>query len=154
PGEVEAVLKAHPGVRACAVVAREHHAGARLVAYIVLQEDATGVAALRSHLAGRLPEDMVPSAFIVLEALPLAPNGKIARRALPPPDWGRDPARRRPAAAASAAERALGEIWAKVLQVEEVGPDDNFFELGGDSILSIQVVARARDAGLHLTPRR
>ncbi len=153
PAEVEAVLKTHPAVSACAVVAHEHPNGPRLAAYAALHRDSGADAgALRSHLAERLPDYMVPSAVIVLDALPLSLNGKIDRRALPPPDTREErPARH--AAAATPAEQALREIWGQVLQVDRVGPDDNFFELGGDSILSIQVVARARESGLRVTPR-
>src|SRR5207245_7688558 len=97
-----------------------------------------------------LPEHMVPSAFVVVEALPLTPNGKLDRSALPAP--GRDP---EPGYVAprTVAEEVLAGIWAEVLRLERVGVEDNFFELGGDSILSIQIVARAGRAGLGLSPR-
>ena len=102
-------------------------------------------------LQGKLPEYMVPAAFVVLEALPLTPNGKLDRRALPAPD--RQPAAQGYLAPRTAAEEALADIWAEVLGLERVGVQDNFFELGGDSILAIQVVARASRSGLRLSPR-
>src|SRR2546422_3812731 len=95
---------------------------------------------------------MVPSAVVLLEALPLSAHGKVDRRALPAPEWGTG-APARDDTPATEAERALAEIWKRVLGVPRVGADDNFFELGGDSILSIQVVSRARDAGVRITPR-
>ncbi|MCA1681652.1 MAG: amino acid adenylation domain-containing protein, partial [Actinobacteria bacterium] len=160
PGEVEAVLAGHTQVGAATVVAREDQPGVtRLVAYVVAavnREDADSAvldsAVLRRFVAELLPDYMVPSAFVVLDQLPLSPNGKLDRKALPAPEFGAVgaadyvPPR-------SAAERVLAGIWADVLSVEQVGVEDNFFELGGDSILSLQVVSRARQAGLSLLPR-
>src|SRR5205823_10649833 len=100
----------------------------------------------------KLPEYMVPSAFVFLEALPLTPNGKLDRKALPAPD--RAELETNYAPPQSAAEEALAKIWSEVLRVERVGIHDNFFELGGDSILSIRIIARANQAGLRLTPRQ
>jgi amino acid adenylation domain-containing protein/non-ribosomal peptide synthase protein (TIGR01720 family) len=153
-GEIETVLASHPGVADVAVLAREDQPGTkRLVAYVVpTATEAADSAGLRAHLAAALPDYMVPAAFVVLEELPLSGNGKLDRRALPAPDFGVAvgagyvPPR-------SEVERVVAEIWAQVLGVERVGVEDNFFELGGDSILSIQVVSRARQAGLHLSPR-
>jgi amino acid adenylation domain-containing protein/non-ribosomal peptide synthase protein (TIGR01720 family) len=151
--EIEAVLKAHPLVRACAVVAHAHVTGSRLAGYVVLHEGgAEAVAALRAHLAERLPDYMVPPEVVVLDALPLSPNGKIDRRALPPPEWKPD-TRHVDRTPATGTERDLAEIWKTVLGLDRVGPEDNFFQLGGDSILSLQIVARAREAGLRVTPR-
>src|SRR5205085_6228313 len=104
---------------------------------------------LRGHVGGSLPDYMVPSAFVVLAALPLTANGKLDRRALPAPDL--TPAVRR--GPRTAAEEVLCGLFAEVLGVDRVGIDDNFFELGGDSIMSIQLVSRARRAGLVVTPR-
>jgi non-ribosomal peptide synthase protein (TIGR01720 family) len=95
---------------------------------------------------------MVPAGFVVLERLPLTPNGKVDRQALPAPDTGRPELEAAYVAPATPAEVTLAGIWAEVLGLEQVGVRDNFFELGGDSILSIQIVARAKDAGLPLTP--
>ncbi len=161
PAEIEAVLKTHPGVLACAVAARGQGAGPRLAAYVVAAPGRSGEAApaaLRAHLAERLPDSMVPSAFVTLDALPLTANGKLDRRSLPEPDWGAaaagrggpDAAGRAPA---SDTERILAGVFERVLGVPRVGTRDDFFELGGDSILTIQIVARAREAGVSLTPR-
>ncbi|MDT5101961.1 MAG: glycopeptidolipid biosynthesis protein [Mycobacterium sp.] len=151
-GEVQAVLAGIEGVDQAAVIAREDRPGdKRLVGYIT--ESMAGVvdpAAARSAMAARLPEYMVPSAVVVLEALPLTVNGKLDKRALPAPQYqGADGYR----APATAVEELLAGIYAEVLGVERVGVDDSFFELGGDSILSMQVAARARAAGVVCRPR-
>jgi amino acid adenylation domain-containing protein/non-ribosomal peptide synthase protein (TIGR01720 family) len=156
PGEIETRLRTHPGVGDAVVVAREDEpAHKRLVAYVVVAPGSGEPAAgdLRRFLAVSLPDYMVPSAFVVLDALPLSPNGKLDRRALPAPDPG--------AAAAGAyvaprtdAEATLAGIWAEVLGVERVGVEDNFFELGGDSIRSLRIASRAKTAfDITLTPR-
>jgi hypothetical protein len=122
------------------------------VAYVVAAPGTTAdPAALRAHLARSLPDYMVPTAFLALDRLPLGPTGKLDRRALPDPAL--DPAARRPRRAAHGRERALARIWADVLGVERVGVEDNFFELSGDSILSIQVVSRARRPVCSCPPR-
>jgi amino acid adenylation domain-containing protein/non-ribosomal peptide synthase protein (TIGR01720 family) len=156
-GEIEAVLAQHPAVRAAVVLARSGPAGdARLVAYAVpaaaeAQRPADNTE-LRGYLEQRLPEYMIPAAIVTLERLPLTPNGKIDRKALPEPDWGGPSegyeAPRTPA------EQTLARIWAELLGFKRVGIRDNFFALGGDSILSIQVIARASQAGLRLTPKQ
>ncbi|MFF2073697.1 non-ribosomal peptide synthase/polyketide synthase [Kitasatospora sp. NPDC058162] len=154
PAEIEARLTAHPAV-AEAVVGLDRDGGRkRLVAHLVPAEGA-GVptaADLRAHLAADLPDYMLPAAFVTVPALPLTANGKVDRRRLPAPDWSTagGAAHRAPR---TGAERALAGIWAELLGVERVGIDDDFFLLGGDSILSIQVVSRARAAGLALSPR-
>ncbi|WP_345025589.1 condensation domain-containing protein, partial [Actinomadura keratinilytica] len=124
----------------------------RLVAYIVPVEGA-GVddGVLRDHVAGRLPEYMVPAAFVVLEALPTTPNGKLDRAALPAPDFGGRSGGRGPA---NAAEEVLCGLFAEVLGLDRVGAEDSFFELGGDSIISMLLVSRARRAGLSFTVRQ
>jgi amino acid adenylation domain-containing protein/non-ribosomal peptide synthase protein (TIGR01720 family) len=109
---------------------------------------------LRNWLAERLPEYMQPAAIVPLDALPLTPNGKVDRRALPAPDSARPEMDEELVAPRSEAERQLAAIWCEVLGIERVGVHDNFFGLGGDSILSIQVIARAQQAGLRLTPRQ
>jgi amino acid adenylation domain-containing protein/non-ribosomal peptide synthase protein (TIGR01720 family) len=148
PGEVEAVLRRGVGVADCAVAVREDAPGdRRLVAYVCGQEDAE---ALRAALREALPEYMLPSAIVVLERLPLTANGKLDRAALPAPEYSA----RRYVAPRTHAEETLAAIWGEVLRLDAVGVEDSFFELGGDSILSLQVVARARRAGLQVTPRQ
>jgi aryl carrier-like protein len=148
PGEVEAALRAHPAIRECAVVARRDAEETRLVAYLV-PADGTGalsVGDLRSFLLGRLPEALIPSAFVPLERLPLTPNGKLDRRALPAPDAGKLGTGAAWVAPRSGLERTIAAIWREVLHVERVGVQDNFFELGGTSLGVAQVHSRLREA--------
>jgi amino acid adenylation domain-containing protein/non-ribosomal peptide synthase protein (TIGR01720 family) len=152
PAEIEARLTAHPAV-AEAVVSLYQDAGRkRLAAHLVPVDGALPSAtALREHLAAELPDYMLPAAFVTVPELPLTSNGKVDRRRLPAPAWSAvDSAYRAPR---TETERVLSDVWAELLGVDRVGVDDNFFMLGGDSILSIQVVSRARAAGLALTPR-
>ncbi|MFH9850990.1 amino acid adenylation domain-containing protein, partial [Streptomyces sp. NPDC017246] len=157
PGEVEAVLAEHPAVETAAVLTRQDTPGTvRLVAYVVpaeLQEGADPDLArtLRTHIAGHLPHYMVPSAVVVLPELPLTANGKLDRAALPAPaaatgDTGGEGPR-------TDREKTLCGLFSDVLGVADVGIDDGFFDLGGDSIMSIQLVGRARRAGLELSVR-
>ncbi|MFY0566441.1 non-ribosomal peptide synthetase [Archangium lansingense] len=155
-GEIETLLAQHPSVRQVAVVAREDRPGdKRLVAYLVAAPEQTPAAAeLRSFLQTRLPEHMVPSAFVVLEKLPLSPNGKLERRALPAPDLGGQSAGQPFEAPRTEVEQLIAGIWKEVLQVERVGLDDPFFALGGNSLLALQVHRRLKTAlgtGLALT---
>jgi amino acid adenylation domain-containing protein len=155
PGEIEAALLQHPGVREAVVAAREEAAGSRLIAYLVPRQlPAPGAGELRSLLRRRLPDYMVPAVFVVLESLPLTPNGKVDRRALPAPREQRPELARAFAAPVTPAERTLAAVWARVLRLDRVGVADNFFDLGGDSILSLQIVAEAGQAGLRITPRQ
>ncbi|MDA3664240.1 amino acid adenylation domain-containing protein, partial [Mycobacterium xenopi] len=147
-GEIRTALSALEGVEQAAVIAREDRPGdKRLVGYITGTADPAEV---RQKLAQRLPEYMIPAAVVAIEALPLTPNGKLDTRALPAPEYGDIDRYRAPA---TATEEILASIYAEVLGLERVGVDDSFFDLGGDSILSMQVVARARAAGLLLRPR-
>jgi acyl carrier protein len=145
PGEVEAALAAHPAVAASAVVARPDAAGDhRLTAYIVAADDALSAAELRVFLKERLPEHMVPSAFVFLDALPLNANGKLDRAALPAPG-GERAAPEAPAVPCSPLEERLAAIWAEVLEVGSVGARDDFFELGGYSLLAVRLLHRVRE---------
>ncbi|QNH20776.1 non-ribosomal peptide synthetase [Xanthomonas sp. GW] len=144
-GEVEAQLTACAGVREAVVVAREDEAGdKRLVAYLLAEADtALSAVELRADLSSRLPDYMVPSAFVQLEAFPLTPNGKLDRRALPAPDEA-SVASREYEAPQGEIEEALAGIWQELLGVERVGRRDNFFELGGHSLLAVKLVNRIK----------
>jgi hypothetical protein len=145
PGEIEAVLRAWPGVREAVVVVREDTPGdRRLVAYVVGEETA-GAEALRAQLDETLPAYMVPAAYVRLERLPLTPNGKLDRGALPAPE-GDAYAAREYEAPVGKVEQALAEIWTELLGVERVGRGDNFFKLGGHSLLAVQMISRVRQA--------
>jgi amino acid adenylation domain-containing protein/non-ribosomal peptide synthase protein (TIGR01720 family) len=155
PGEIEAALAKHPGVAAAVVLAVGEGAGKSLVAYVAAAErPAPAVSELRAFLKERLPEYMIPHVFVTLGELPLTPNGKVDRKALLGLDRQGADAGREFVAARTRTEEALAEVWSQVLGAERVGVEDNFFQLGGDSIQSIQVVARARRAGIRLTPRQ
>jgi amino acid adenylation domain-containing protein/non-ribosomal peptide synthase protein (TIGR01720 family) len=161
-GEIESVLSQHPAIGETVVLAREDELGnKRLVAYIVespekgiSRQESALISELRDFLKEKLPEYMVPSAFVTLKALPLTPNGKVDRQALPAPDSVRPELEGRFVAPRTPVEETIAQIWAQVLGLERISIYDNFFELGGDSILSIQIVARANQAGLQLTPKQ
>ncbi|MGN8278556.1 non-ribosomal peptide synthase/polyketide synthase [Pseudomonas sp. SMN5] len=156
-GEIEACLQAQDGVREAVVVAQEGAAGSgkRLVAYVVADAPTAapeGFAEhLREQLKATLPAHMVPAYLLVLDRLPLTPNGKLDRKNLPKPDASQ--LQQTYVAPRNALEQQLADIWQDVLKLGQVGLRDNFFELGGDSIVSIQVVSRARQAGIHFTPK-
>jgi amino acid adenylation domain-containing protein/non-ribosomal peptide synthase protein (TIGR01720 family) len=151
-GEVETALRAHPDVTDAVAAVRTDPVGhKRLVAYVVSEEADLSAAEMREFLRASLPEYLVPTGFVVLDALPVSPNGKVDRRALPEPDLAPDAAAY--VAPRTPAEITLARVWADVLGVDRVGVEDNFFTLGGDSILSIQVVARARHHGLRLATK-
>ncbi|QSQ25805.1 non-ribosomal peptide synthase/polyketide synthase [Pyxidicoccus parkwayensis] len=154
--EVESALQRREEVREAVVVAREDGPGGkRLVAYVTAREGReVEPQALRTYLGATLPEYMVPSAVVVLEALPLTSNGKVDRKALPAPESTRAFTRKEHVAPRDATEETLATIWSEVLRVPQVSIHDDFFELGGDSILSLQIIARARAAGLHLAPKQ
>ncbi|MEO3974457.1 amino acid adenylation domain-containing protein [Streptomyces sp. CAU 1734] len=150
-GEIESALSAVAGVATAAVVVREDTPGVRrLVAYVTGGPDAPDAAGVRAELAVTLPEYMVPAAAVVLDVLPLNVNGKLDRSALPVPSLGGGEASRAPA---NALEAAVCAVFAEVLGLESAGVDDDFFAFGGDSIVSIQLVTRARREKLVLTPR-
>ncbi|HYP26889.1 MAG TPA: amino acid adenylation domain-containing protein, partial [Blastocatellia bacterium] len=154
-GEIEAVLESHPAVAQAVVTVRESSPGeGRLVGYLVGKDEGSiAPGEIRAYLKEKLPEYMVPSAFVMMDRLPVTANGKIDRRALPEPDSTRPELSQAFVPPAEKKEKLLADIWAEFLGLKQVGVHDNFFELGGDSILSIQVVARANQAGLRLTPR-
>jgi amino acid adenylation domain-containing protein/non-ribosomal peptide synthase protein (TIGR01720 family) len=156
PGEIETMLVQHPYLRDAIVVAQEGDAGdTRLVAYVVaVQDPAPTVDVLRDVLKQKLPDYMVPSTFVAMASLPLTASGKVDRRALPTPEQERPALASAYIAPRTEDEGILASIWAEVLGVESIGVHDNFFELGGDSILTIQVVARAKQAGVHVSPRQ
>jgi acyl carrier protein len=143
-GEIEAALDQHPDIRQAAVTAREDSAGdRRLVAYVVPSGDAAPDAhALRDFLKARLPEYMLPTAFVTLDTLPLTPNGKIDAKALPPPLDERPPLAQPYLAPGDPAERGLAAIWSDVLGIRPIGVEDDFFDLGGDSLKATRVLAR------------
>ncbi|MFL9458822.1 phosphopantetheine-binding protein [Tolypothrix bouteillei VB521301_2] len=151
-GEIEAVLSQHEHVQSSVVTAREDiPSNKRLVAYIVASPQVTPTLnELRSFLKEKLPDYMVPNTIVLLESLPLTPNGKVDHRALPIPE-SRTGIEDKFVAPRTPVEAKLAEIWAQILKVEAVGIHDNFFELGGDSILSIQIVAKAKQAGIELS---
>src|SRR5262249_24031818 len=147
-GEIEAVLGQHPNVRHGVVLAREDVPGdKRMVGYVVPQQGpGPSVRELRRFLKERLPEYMVPSAFVTLTEMPLTVNGKADRKALPAPDLGRAERDGDFVSPRNAVEETVASVWAAVLRLGEVGIHDNFFELGGNSLLATQAVARLRES--------
>ncbi|WP_338580278.1 non-ribosomal peptide synthetase [Pseudomonas sp. ML2-2023-6] len=150
-GEIETRLLQQPGVREAVVLALDLPAGKQLAAYLVVDTAQQDRAQLRAALKAQLPDYMVPSHFILLASMPLTANGKLDRRALPSPDPELE--RQQYVAPCDPLQQSLAAVWCDVLNLKQVGLDDNFFELGGDSILSIQVVSRARQLGIHFSPR-
>ena len=150
PGEIEAQLLSHPALREAVVLVREE----RLVAYFTWHADAgqPGIEALREHLLARLPDYMVPSAFVALDSLPLSPNGKVDRKALPAPDSAAD-SRREYEAPVGEMEILLARLWCELLKVERVGRQDHFFELGGHSLLAVSLIGRLQQAGIEADVR-
>jgi amino acid adenylation domain-containing protein len=146
-GEIEAVLTQYPGVRQALVVAREDAPGdKRLVAYLVADRASDlSASALRTHLRGQIPEYMVPSAFVPLDAFPLTPNGKVDRKALPPPQVSRPNLGKGLVSPRNDHEQALTRIWEALLRVQPVSVKDDFFELGGDSVKAAQMLAQVRE---------
>ncbi|MFI1396046.1 amino acid adenylation domain-containing protein [Streptomyces sp. NPDC020681] len=149
--EIESVLAGHPAVAQVVVTARQDGPRKQLVAYVV---PAAGTSAdagtLRAHVGAQLPDYMVPAAVVVLAELPKLANGKLDRKALPAPDFTAISSGRAPG---TPVEKTLSGVFAEVLRLEQVGVDDDFFALGGDSIVAMQLVSRARAAGLRITPR-
>ena len=150
-GEIEACILAHPAVREAVVLARETASATQLVAYVVADAHADLLAELKAALARELPAHMLPGFWLMLDQLPLTANGKLDRKALPAPDASQ--AQASYVAPQGELEEQIAAIWQDVLKLPRVGATDNFFELGGDSIISIQVVSRARQAGIAFTPK-
>ena len=152
--EVASALRRHPDVTGAAAAAFDDDGRKRLVAYAVPADGVTADPAdLRAYLAKTLPDYMVPAVITLLDRLPTGPGGRTDRRRLPAPVRYDPAAGTGHTAPRTDTERLLADIWAEVLDLDEVGVEDNYFELGGDSILSIQIVSRARQAGIELTPR-
>ncbi|MFE0339942.1 amino acid adenylation domain-containing protein, partial [Streptomyces sp. NPDC058955] len=152
PAEIETHLTAHPDVRQAAVVVREDRPGdRRLVAYVVPVRPGTAPAGLRAHTAARVPDHLVPSAFVTLDALPLTPNGKLDRRALPAPALAAGTGHRAPR---TPREEILCGLFAETLGLADAGIDDGFFDLGGHSLLAARLITRVRAAlGVEMTVR-
>ena len=155
-GEIESVLGNHPGVAQAVVSLREDVVGEkRLVGYLVpAKGTAPTTAELRDFLVKKLPAYMAPVAYVTLDAMPLTPNGKIDRGALPVPNWSKQPEGTAYVAPRSPDEETMARIWAEVLRLERVGISDNLFELGADSLHVFQITARANKAGISVTPRQ
>jgi amino acid adenylation domain-containing protein len=155
-GEIEAVLGQHKDVSESVVIARDDDGETRLVAYVVAAEaveveQGLTVSDLRNHMKQSLPEYMVPSAFVLLDTLPLTTNGKVDRDALPAPEESRLDLGEAYVAPETEEERILAGVWAQVLHLDSVGVCDNFFALGGDSIRSVQVLSLAKERGLSFS---
>ncbi|NJR60571.1 MAG: amino acid adenylation domain-containing protein [Cyanobacteria bacterium CRU_2_1] len=154
-GEVKAALEEQAQVREAVVTLWDELPGSkRLIAYVVPTQGEIAIGALRRSLKERLPDYMVPSLFVEMKALPLTSNGKVDLQALPAPNLVQRDLETQFVVPTTSQEILLAGIWREVLGREQIGIHDNFFELGGDSILSIQIVARANQAGLRLTPRQ
>ncbi len=144
-GEIEASIVRHPAVRDAVVIAREDVPGnPRLVAYFVAERSSEVVDQLRTRLRENLPEYMVPTHFVALQALPRTPNGKLDRKALPAPVISRGSNGRPYAAPRTKTENAIARIWATVLGMEKIGINENFFDLGGHSLLLLQAHSELR----------
>jgi amino acid adenylation domain-containing protein len=155
-GEIETALALHPSVKQAVVLLREDSPGdKRLIGYLIPNPGGIPAAGeLRTFLLDKLPDYMVPSAFITLASFPLTPNGKIDRRALPAPDWTKQARATEFAEPRNASEKTMAAIWAEVLRLDRVGINDNLFELGADSLHVFQIVARANKAGIDVKPRQ
>ena len=141
PSEIEAVLRTHPAIEAAVVTVAGAGGNERLIGHVVPRGGGLVTGDLRDFLRQRLPDYMIPAAFVTLDALPLTPNGKVDRHALRPPEPARE---RKPVTPRTREEEALAKIFAEVLKLDRVGVHDNFFELGGHSLLGIQVISRVR----------
>ncbi|BAZ82714.1 non-ribosomal peptide synthetase [Sphaerospermopsis kisseleviana CS-549] len=153
-GEIETVLRQHPQVSQAVVIAHQEITGQkRLVAYFVPQAPQPTIDELRQFLKQKLPNYMIPAAFMVLDSIPMTSNQKVDYLALPTPDFSRSDEDKF-AAPRTLIEEKLVAIWSEVLRIENVGIHDNYFELGGDSILSIQLVSKANQAGIQIAAKQ
>jgi amino acid adenylation domain-containing protein/non-ribosomal peptide synthase protein (TIGR01720 family) len=159
-GDIEATLLEYQSMKEVAVIVREDKPGEKqLVAYYVRESkpqesvESLTIGELRGFLKEKLPDFMIPSIFVTLDSMPLTPNAKIDQKALPQPEGIRPELDTTLVAPSTEVEEKLVNIWADVLGLDALGIHDNFFELGGDSILSIQIISRARQESIHLTPR-
>lgn len=154
-GEIEAALREHSAVAQCVVTVREDSPDEkRIVAYVApRQNQSPSVDDFRDFLKQKLPDYMVPAAFVSIDTIPLTQNGKLDHSALPAPDSERPKLASSFESPRTEVEKTLADIWSSLLGIDDIGINDNFFELGGDSILVIQVVARARQAGIRLAPK-
>ena len=151
-GEIESTLNVHGDVMQAIVVAREDEPGHKqLVAYVVAGDFTPSSTELREFLSEKLPDYMIPTFFVFIDKIPLTLNGKIDRKALPAPDLTIRQVGDAYVAPETDIEKELSSIWSEVLRIEDIGVHDNFFKLGGDSIISIQLVAKARQRGIHFT---
>jgi acyl carrier protein len=142
-GEVEAALQQHPFIREAVAVISEENSERRLVAYVVAPHGKSlMVSELRAHMRERLPEYMIPAVFVMLAEMPLTPNGKVDRRALPLPEGVRPELEKEYVAPRNETEEALAVIWGQILGVEKIGVNDNYFDLGGDSLMAMQLISR------------
>ena len=144
PGEIEHQLSHYPGIADAVIMVRNAGDQQQLAAYYVAPEK-IDAAALRAHMAGRLPHYMQPAAYVHLQSFPLTPNGKVDKRALPEPQWTETDARRPYQAPRNDDEQKMTDIWCEVLKQEKISIHDNFFEIGGHSLLATQLVSRVRD---------
>ncbi|MFN6465769.1 MAG: non-ribosomal peptide synthetase [Nostoc sp. DedVER02] len=152
--EIEVILTQHPQVRDAVVIAREDQPGIKnLAAYLIPEGKQPISSELRSFLKEKLPDYMIPASFTVLEVLPITPNGKVDRRALPVPEFEFND-KTNFVSPRTDVEKILVKIWQDALRLKQVCIHDNFFELGGDSIIGIQIIAKANQAGLKLTPKQ
>jgi amino acid adenylation domain-containing protein len=143
PGEIESVLNFHPEIIRAVIVAREDHPGnKRLIAYIVLRDRQFPISELSRFLEGKLPSYMIPTSFVMLDELPLMPNGKLDRGALPPPDYSKGISEEYYLPPRTATEKSVAGTWSELLGIKTIGIHDNFFEMGGHSLLATQVVSR------------
>jgi len=156
PGEIERVIDQHPSVRESVVMLREDVPGQKFLAAYWTAKKGTSPAPTepREFLKDKFPEYMVPAAFVLLEAFPLSPNGKVDRKALPVPELTGIESDEPYVGPRNQTENVLAHIWSEVLGIKRIGIHDNFFELGGHSLLTLQVLDRAHREGLDLTPQQ